>query len=290
MKKRMRVMLASVLALSLVGAFALFGCSGNEQKAEEPAASEQAQEPAEESHEAVELQIFAANSLSEAMDEAMEAYTADHDWVTFKESQYLSSGNLVEELEGGAYADVFISASSGKMNDAEEKDLVDPATRFDLYDNDLVVVAKAGSGIEVGSLEDIVSGGYSLAVGDDSVPAGNYAAQSLYTIGAYDNESGKGGSYVGITPTTASKVGDVAQYVSSGEVDLGIVFLSDTYRYDGVEVVYTIPADAHEAIIYPAAVCAVSENAEAAAEFLDWCANDPAAEEIWQKWGLALAA
>ena len=59
MRKRIRVVLASVCAFALVGAFALAGCSSNtEQQAGET------QKPAEEqakseSHEAVELQLFA---------------------------------------------------------------------------------------------------------------------------------------------------------------------------------------------------------------------------------------
>ena len=82
----------------------LIGCSSNtEQQAGET------QKPAEEqakseSHEAVELQLFAANSLSKAMDAVQELYTQDHTWVTFKDTQYLSSGELNEQLAGGAYA------------------------------------------------------------------------------------------------------------------------------------------------------------------------------------------
>ena len=78
----------------MVGAFALIGCSSNtEQQAGET------QKPAEEqakseSHEAVELQLFAANSLSKAMDAVQELYTQDHTWVPFKDTQYLSSGEL----------------------------------------------------------------------------------------------------------------------------------------------------------------------------------------------------
>ena len=269
MKKSLKAAVCAVAATAMLGAFALTGCA--------------------EQHQATQLQIFAANSLSGAMDEAEQAYSESHDWVTFADAQYLSSGNLVEQLQGGAYADVFISASEGKMDKAAENGSIVTDSRVDLFDNDLVVVKKAGSDINITSLQDIVNGGYTLAVGDDSVPAGNYAAQSFYTIGAYSDQSGTGGNYIGITPLTASKVGDVASYVSSGQVQLGIVFLSDTYRYDGLEVAYTIPADAHKAITYPAAVCSVSTNQDEAADFIDWCMTDSKAQEIWQKWGLKLA-
>ncbi len=277
MKKRSKVLTACAMSLVLAGSIFVAGCSSE----------------TEETHEAVELQIFAANSMSSAMDEAMAVYSETYDWVTFADAQYLSSGNLVEELSGGAYADIFISASQSKMDEASEEGLIVDDTRIDLYDNELVVIAQEGSDIQIDSLEDIITGGYSLAVGDDSVPAGNYAAQSFYSIGYYSDSSGVGGEYTGIDADkliTGSSVGNVAQYVSSGEVDLAIVFLSDSYRYDGVEVIYTIPDDMHESIIYPAAVCSVSEYQEEAQAFLEWCATDPAAEEIWQKWGFSLAS
>ena len=70
MKKHLRIAMAAACAFAMVGAFALFGCSSTEQKADEP----KADEPKAESHEAVELQLFAANSLSKAMDAVQALY------------------------------------------------------------------------------------------------------------------------------------------------------------------------------------------------------------------------
>ena len=199
MRKRIRVVLASVCAFALVGAFALAGCSSNtEQQAGET------QKPAEEqakseSHEAVELQLFAANSLSKAMEAVQELYTQDHTWVTFKDTQYLSSGELNEQLAGGAYADVLISASKGKMDDAVEKGYVDEATRFDMFKNDLVMVAGEDSELAAKyadqsfTLDDLATGDYTVAVGDASVPAGNYTNQALSTVGCFIDADGKTG-------------------------------------------------------------------------------------------------
>ena len=68
MKKQVRLVLSAVLALSLVGAFAMFGCSSNTttEKKDDAAKTEQA--------EPVELQVFAANSLSKAMEDIQKAY------------------------------------------------------------------------------------------------------------------------------------------------------------------------------------------------------------------------
>ena len=92
------------VSVALVAALGLFGCSGGdttEQKADEPAAPQtetQTPEAAEPESEAVELQIFAANSLTKAMAEAEELYTQQNPNVTFADTQYEASGTLNEML------------------------------------------------------------------------------------------------------------------------------------------------------------------------------------------------
>ena len=176
MKKQLRIVVAAVCAFAMVGAFALAGCSSNggstEQKGD--SATEQS---ADNNKEQVELQVFAANSLSKAMEEVQAAYIADgHDNVSFADTQYKASGELNEMLGAGSYADLLISASKGSMDTAVEKGYVDSSTRVDMFKNDLVMVSKEGSDIKDVTLDDIAAGKYSICVGDDSVPAGNYAA------------------------------------------------------------------------------------------------------------------
>ena len=249
MKKPMRIVTASVCALALAGSFAMFGCSSNTETDEEPRAQEQAAEPAEQ----VELQIFAANSLEKALNEVQALYT-EQTGVTFADTQYEASGTLNEMLGGGATADIEITASKGTMDTAVKEGYVDEGTRFDMFTNDLVIVAGTDSAIEEMTLEEAASGKYKIAVGDDNVPAGNYAKQA-----------------------------------QSGAVDVAFVYSSDVYRFGNVKIVGTVPADACKAIVYPAAVCAETDNADAAQAFLDWAVSDEDALKIWQEWGFELA-
>ena len=69
-----------------------------------------------------------------------------------------------------------------------------------------------------------------------------------------------------------------------------MVYSSDVYRFGGVKIVGAVPADTHKNIVYPAALCADSENAEAAQEFLDWLFSDEDAIKIWQEWGFELTS
>ena len=151
------------------------------------------------------------------------------------------------------------------------------------------------------TLEDIAAGKYSICVGDDSVPAGNYAAQSLSTVGVYTPAgddagktgkeiSGKGGSYGSdYKVVTDTSVGNVCKHAQSGDVDIAFVYTSDVYRFGGVEIVGTVPGDTHKNIVYPGAITKDCKNVDAAKEFLDWCINSEKAQAIWQKWGFELA-
>ena len=296
--------------MALVAAFALVGCSSGSNSASASATSASASASAATSSaaasgEAVELQIFAANSLSKAMAEVQELYTKQNPNVTFADTQYKSSGELNSMLEGGAYADIEITASKGTMDKAEEAGYIDPATRVTMFKNDLVIVTAAGNNdITEVTLDDVAAGKYTVCVGDDSVPAGNYANQSLSTVGCFNDPDGKTGSesagkangtdaYAG-TPiegkvVTDTSVGNVCKHAESGDVDIAFVYTSDVERFGGVKVVGTVPGDTHKNITYPGAVCAQSTNADAAKAFLDWCLSDKDAQEIWQKWGFELA-
>lgn len=287
MRKMTRRAFTAFTALSLVGALGMAGCSGGGDEAGDEAAH---QDP-------VELQIFAANSLSKAMEDIQALYTEQNPNVTFADTQYKASGELNEMLGGGAYADLLISASKSSMDTAVEKGYVDESTRINMFKNDLVIVAEEDSAIENVTLQDIADGKYTVAVGDESVPAGNYACQALSTVGAYADPSGatgaditgKGGEFVGITPVLQTSVGNVCKQAENGDVDVAIVYTSDVYRFGGVKIVGEIPAETHKNIVYPGAVTAQSENTEAVAAFLDWCMSDPDAQKIWNEWGFELA-
>ena len=155
---------ACAASLALVASAALVGCSG-QPAADQGAGSSSASGAAG----GVQLQIFAANSLSKAMEEVQAIYT-EQTGVTFADTQYEGSGTLNEMLGGGAYADALITASNSTMDTAVDEGYVDAETRFPLFTNDLVIVSGLDSTLEDVTLEDIASGAYTLAVGDASVP------------------------------------------------------------------------------------------------------------------------
>ena len=293
MKKHLNVSRAvmsrrSIVALGVAALLAgtLAGCGG------EPAdsvGSVEGSTPAK----AVELQIFAANSLEKAMPEVQALYT-EKTGVTFADTQFKASGDLIEQMRAGAQADALITASRGTMDDAVAGGLVDEATRLDMFVNDLVVVKAEGSDVEISSLEDVKNVEGKVAIGDAvTVPAGKYANQALNTVGLYTGAAGDDGEYApefADRVALADKVGTAAKYVSTGDAAVGFVYSSDIFRYDGIEQAFVCPEDSHKPIVYPGAVSSASEHAEAATDFLDFCMNDAGAQKIWAKYGFELFA
>ncbi|MDR3315671.1 MAG: molybdate ABC transporter substrate-binding protein [Coriobacteriales bacterium] len=273
------------MAFSLV--FAMAAC-GSTPKPEEPTVPEVVDQPETPAPDPVELQIFAANSLEKGLPEVQELYTAQHPEVTFIETQFKGSGDLVEEMKAGGSADIFISASKSTMDTAVENGNIDEATRVDLFANDLVIVKAVGADITINSLEDVKNFDR-IAIGEaGAVPAGAYANQSLFSIGLYTSDTGKDGEYdaaIASKVVQADKVGTAANWVATGDCQIGFVYSSDIYRYDGVEVAFVIPADSHKDIVYPGAVTADTKNAEVAADFLKFCQTDPDAQKIWSQYG-----
>ena len=279
--------LALIASLAIAGSVA--GCSGNTaaQGSAEAAGSSSTQ-----SAEKVELQIFAANSLEKALPEVQALYT-EQTGVTFADTQFKASGDLVEQMRAGAQVDALITASKGTMDDAVEADLVDESTREDMFVNDLVIVKAEGSDLAISSIEDVASLDGRIAIGDAAtVPAGKYVNQALASVGLYTNAEGADGEYaasIADKVALADKVGTAAKYVSTGDCVAGFVYSSDIFRYDGIEEAFVCPEDSHKPIVYPGAVSATSENAEEAAKFLEFCLTNKDAQKIWAKYGFELS-
>jgi molybdate transport system substrate-binding protein len=287
--KSIRAVIAVLSALALV--FALAACG--QPKVEDPTTGGDApitDTPTTPAPDPVQLQIFAANSLEKALPEVQDLYTAAHPEVTFAETQFKASGDLVEQIGAGAAADILITASKGSMDTADTNGSIDAATRNDMFKNDLIIVRAKGSNVVVNSLDDVASGRFSrIAIGDAAtVPAGQYANQALNSVGLYTSDTGRDGQYAASLEgkiAIADKVGTAANYVATGDCQIGFVYTSDLYRYDGIEEAFTVPASAHRAILYPGAVLKASSVSDVAADFLAFCVTDPGAQRIWSQYG-----
>ena len=181
------------LSAAAAAGLGLAGCSGN--KTSEPAGSDAGSAKSSSKKKAVELQVFAANSLEKALPEVQELYT-EQTGTTFADTQFKASGDLVEQMRAGAAVDVLITASKGTMDDAEAAELVDADTREDMFVNDLVIIRAEGSDTKVEAIPDVANLDGKIAIGDaKTVPAGKYANQALASVGLYTGTEGASYSF-----------------------------------------------------------------------------------------------
>ncbi len=231
-----------------------------------------------------EVTVFAAASLKTALDEIAATWgeANGHEVVL----SYAGTPQLAQQIEQGAPADLFLSASPDWMDDLEGKNLIQTASRRDLLGNTMVLVAHGEAAPqEIGpdlDLSALLGEGRLAMAFVASVPAGVYGKEALTSLGLWPT--------VEPQVAQAENVRAALALVSSGEAPYGIVYGSDAVAGqeagDDISVVGTFPPDSHSPIIYPAALVA-GRDKPAAAEFLDHLAS-PEARAVWEAQGFAV--
>jgi hypothetical protein len=102
---------------------------------------------------AAELNVSAAASLTDALQEIKSRYEAQSDDKILLNLG--ASSTLARQIEQGAPADLFLSADEAKMDALEKKGLLLPGTRRSVLSNTLVVVVPADSPLKIGSAADL---------------------------------------------------------------------------------------------------------------------------------------
>jgi molybdate transport system substrate-binding protein len=227
--------------------------------------------------------VFAAASLKDGLDAVNKACKADvGEAATIS---YAASSALAKQIEGGAPADVFISADLDWMKYLSDKKLTKPDTEVKLLGNRIVLVApkdsKVKTKIEKGFDLARLLGDGKLAMADvKAVPAGKYGKAALESLGAWSSVEGK--------VAQAENVRAALKLVSTGEAALGIVYATDAHAEKGVKVVGTFPEDSHPPIIYPVAQMADSKDKDTAA-FLK-CLQSAKAGKLFKAEGFTILA
>lgn len=200
--------------------------------------------------------IFAASSLTDAIDAVAKAYTS-RTGVAVKTS-FAASSALARQIENGAAADIFFSADEDWMAYLEKRGFLEPGTRVPRLSNRLVLVSPAGAprklqirkGVDLSAL---LGPNGRIATGDPaSVPVGRYAQQALVYLGLWD--------VVGPRLARAENVRVALLYVERGEAPLGIVYATDAAISRGVQVSGEFPPESHAPITYPVAIVARHAN------------------------------
>lgn len=235
-----------------------------------------------------ELIIFAAASMAGVLTEIAEIYTEKNPNISLV-FNFDSSGTLRTQIQEGAEADLFISAAQLQMDqldinfNTEGHDFILDGTRVDFLENKVVLVASLNNSKGIESfyemVEALLAGNILMAMGNIDVPVGRYAHEVLLYFGLDSEALARTGVI-----SFGSNVREVSAQVREGSVDMGIVYLTDAL-YDDLRIVdFATKEMTGGKVIYPAAVLNISENLEAAIDFLDFLTDEPAIN-IFTAWG-----
>jgi molybdate transport system substrate-binding protein len=191
---------------------------------------------------------------------------------------FAGSGQLRAQIESGAPADVFVSASAADMDKLSQKKLVLESSRINLVANRLVLIVNRKQSASLDDISDLTSNNIRrIAIGNPAtVPAGQYAKDVLGYYSIYDRLTGK--------LILGENVRQVLDYVARGEVDCGFVYATDALVEKAVAVVREIPDNTHKPIIYPAAVVNSSGDAKLAGQFVKFL-QEPDNIRIFKEYG-----
>ncbi len=198
--------------------------------------------------------VLAASSLTESFTTLGKTFESEHPGskVTFS---FAASSELVSQIEGGAPADVFASASPATMQQVAGAVAGDAPV---FVRNSLEIAVPPGNPAKVTGLEDFADKSLTIALCAPEVPCG-VAATKVFEIAK-------------ITPAPDTLEADVKATlakVTLGEVDAALVYKTDVQaagdKVEGID----FPEASQAVNDYPIAVLKDSKDAATAQAFVD---------------------
>ncbi|WP_375481626.1 molybdate ABC transporter substrate-binding protein [uncultured Jatrophihabitans sp.] len=198
------------------------------------------------------ITVYAAASLTEAFGTLSKQFQAAHPGTTVK-TTYGASSDLSTQISQGAPVDVFASASTKNMTSLGSA--AQNPTNF--VSNTLEIAVPPSNPGKVSSVNDLAKSGVKVAVCDPAVPCGVVAAK-VFT-----------NAKIKVNPVAREKdVKSTLAIVQSGEVDAGLVYVTDV-RAAGAKVKgVTIPSSVNASTEYPIATLKSAKNAALASAFV----------------------
>jgi molybdate transport system substrate-binding protein len=262
MKLRVLRLLAAVSVPALV-----FAACGDD---DDDAGSTTGEAPAAESTPEGDITVFAAASLTDAFTELGTTFESGNPDASV-EFNFGASSALREQILAGAPADVFASANTSNMDQVVDAGAAsDPE---DFVTNLLEIAVPAGNEAGVTGLDDFADPDLLIGLCAEDVPCGEFGREAL--------------ANAGVTPSIDTDEPDVRSLltkVEAGDLDAGIVYVTDVMAAgDAVEGV-EIPADDNVVATYPIAALTDAGNAELADAFVEFVLSDDG-QEILQSYG-----
>ena len=229
------------------------------------------------------LTVFAAASLTQAFGDIGKSFEAANPGVTVT-FNFAGSQTLVTQIQQGAPADIFASASGTNMDTLVTGGFVAKAATQKFLTNILVVILPPANPANVQTLQDLAKPGLKVVLGDVTVPAGKYARQILDNM---SKDPTYGTDFITkVLANVVSNETDVKQVVAKvqlGEADAGIVYVSDAIAVPTLKTI-EIPANLNVIATYPIAPLIKSANPALAAHFITYVLSSDGQATL-KKWG-----
>lgn len=227
------------------------------------------------------LTVFAAASLAEAFTEIGSAFEAAHPGVKVI-FNFAGSQALRAQIQEGAQADVFVSASSGEVETLANGGFVRRGAAQVLLTNQLALIVPVDNPARIHALQDIAGPGIKLVLAAADVPVGIYARRAIHRM---DVEFGAGFEERVLSNVVSNEdnARQVAAKVRLGEADAGIVYTSDAIATPGVQQI-EIPPGMNVIAEYLIAPLSETANPGLAAEFIEYTLSE-AGQAILRRWG-----
>jgi molybdate transport system substrate-binding protein len=199
------------------------------------------------------IRVFAAASLTGSFTALAKRFEHQHPGTTVQLS-FGASSDLAEQIDNGAPADVFASASPTNMRQVVQAGNAEQPKQF--ASNTMEVAVPPANPGQVHRLADLARNGVKVALCQPQVPCGAVAREVLRNAG------------LTVHPVTEEvDVKSVLTKVTLGEVDAGVVYVTDV-RAAGRQVTgVPIPAGVNASTQYPITVVRGSGNGATARAF-----------------------
>jgi len=205
------------------------------------------------------ITVFAAASLMGTFTQLGKQFEAAHKGDTVKFSFGPSSG-LSTEITSGAPADVFASASPKNMQEVVSAG--DASSPQNFAKNTMEVAVPPNNPANVSSVADLAKKSVKVALCQPQVPCGVVAAEVFKNAG------------ITVKPVTLQPdVKSVLTQVETGNVDAGMVYVTDVMAAGSKVKGVTIPASMNASTLYPIATIKGSKHESIAKEFVDTCCH-----------------
>jgi molybdate transport system substrate-binding protein len=233
------------------------------------------------------LTVLAASSLTDAFGELAGRFEEQNPGVEVRQS-FESSSTLLAQIQQGAPADVFASASEEEMDTAVDDGLVDGEPDIFVKNREVVLVPKDNPA-DIEAFRDVAKPDIKLVLAEEGVPAADYAVEIL---GKADEKYGAGFEK-DVLSNVVSREADVrvsVNRVAVGDADATFGYASDFTPdiREKVEVV-PIPPDLNIVATYPIAALKDAKDTNLARKWVDLVTSEEG-QHVLEKWGFEPAA